>query len=360
VLPTAKLIYLAATSRLLARPVSVVVKALSSAGKSYTVKQALAFFPQAAYHELTAMSEKALIYDDTPLVHRMLVVYEADGIAGELASALLRTLLSEGQIKYTTVEAGKDGIVPRTIHRPGPTGLITTTTALKLHPENETRLLSVTVPDTKEQTSAVMASWALAAAGGDPVILEYAPWHDLQDWLAVDPPEISIPYAPHLAAQVPPAAVRLRRDFIAVLTLIQAHALLHRASRDTDPTGRLQATLADYAAVRELVDPLISAGVENSVTPEVRETVEAVEKLLADGNVLGEPRAVSQGEVAAHMELDKTTVSRRVKRTISEGYLRDERQRGRESQLVLGEPLPTDKPILPTVAQLHGCGRDTP
>jgi MarR family len=334
--------------------VSVVVKALSSAGKSYTVKQSLAFFPQTAYYELTAMSEKALIYDDTPLVHRMLVVYEADGIAGELASALLRTLLSEGEIKYTTVEAGSEGIKPRTIHRPGPTGLITTTTALKLHPENETRLLSVTVPDTKEQTSAVMASWAFAAAGGDPVILDYAPWHAHQEWLETGPHEVAIPYAPQLAALVPPAAVRLRRDFISVLTLISAHALLHRASREVDPAGRIRATLEDYAVVRELVDPLISAGVENSVSPEVRETVEAVEAVAIDGNLLGAPRPASQGEIAARMKLDKTTVSRRVKKAIDQGYLRDERQRGREAELVTGEPLPTDKPILPTVHELGG------
>jgi hypothetical protein len=95
------------------------------------------------------MSEHALVYDTTPLAHRMLLVYEADGVSGELASALLRTLLSEGRITYTTVEKTKDGMKPRTIDRPGPTGLITMTTALNLHPENETRLLSLTVPDTQ-------------------------------------------------------------------------------------------------------------------------------------------------------------------------------------------------------------------
>ena len=34
------------------------------------------------------------------------------------------------------------------IEREGPTGLIVTTTALRLHPENETRMLSLTVTDT--------------------------------------------------------------------------------------------------------------------------------------------------------------------------------------------------------------------
>lgn len=37
---------------------------------------------------------------------------------------------------------------------------------------------------------------------------------------------------------VPAAAVRLRRDFKAILNLIRAHALLHQASRERDDKGR--------------------------------------------------------------------------------------------------------------------------
>ena len=45
----AKLLYLAVTSRLLDRPVSVVVKGPSSGGKSFTVKSVLRFFPGDAF-----------------------------------------------------------------------------------------------------------------------------------------------------------------------------------------------------------------------------------------------------------------------------------------------------------------------
>jgi hypothetical protein len=244
-----------------------VVKATSGAGKSWVVKQALSFFPASAYHALTAMSEHALVYDTTPLAHRMLLVYEADGVSGELASALLRTLLSEGRITYTTVEKTKDGMKPRTIDRPGPTGLITTTTALNLHPENETRLLSLTVPDTPEQTQAVLEAWGAAAAGGHDDLVDYAPWHALQHWIEKGPREVVVPYGPQLARLVSPTSVRLRRDFISVLTLVRAHALLHRARRAVDHEGRIMATLDDYETVRNLVGPIISAGVAKSVKP---------------------------------------------------------------------------------------------
>jgi hypothetical protein len=72
-----KLLYLVLTSRLLDRPVSLVVKGPSSAGKSFIVEMGLRFFPETAYYAVTAMSERALAYSDEPLSHRFLVLYEA-------------------------------------------------------------------------------------------------------------------------------------------------------------------------------------------------------------------------------------------------------------------------------------------
>ena len=78
-------------------------------------------------------------------------------------------------------------------------------------------------------------------------------------------------------------AVRLRRDFGAVLNLIRSHALLHRATREMTG-GRIVATVEDYAVVRELISDLISEGAEATVPEIVRETVEAVERLIEDSD----------------------------------------------------------------------------
>lgn len=125
-----ELLYLVLTSRLLERPCSVVVKGPSAGGKSFLVAQVLALFPPAAYYALSAMSERALAYDREPVVHRMLVLYEAAGVSSHIAGYLMRSLLSEGRINYVTVVKTKNGLEPRHISREGPTGLITTTTAL--------------------------------------------------------------------------------------------------------------------------------------------------------------------------------------------------------------------------------------
>jgi len=156
----AKILYLALTSRWLPRPVSIVVKGPSSGGKSFLVRQTLRFFPASAHYEVSAMSEKVLAYSTEPVSHRFIVVYEAAGMAGETATYLMRSLLSEGRIRYETAEATKEGVRARLIEREGPTGLITTTTRISLHPENETRMLSVNVTDTQEQTRNVFLALA--------------------------------------------------------------------------------------------------------------------------------------------------------------------------------------------------------
>jgi hypothetical protein len=340
-----QLIYLAGTSRRLDRPVSVVVKAQSSAGKNFTVGTALKLFPPSTYYALTAMSERALVYSDEPLVHRMLVLYEAAGMKGETFQYLLRSLLSEGQVAYETVEKTDERHVARKIVKPGPTGLILTTTALRLDPELETRLLSVPVTDTKEQTKAVIA----AIARGKAPATDLTPWHALQEWLELADQKVDIPFAPWLAELISPCAVRLRRDFTLVLNLIQANAILHQATRARDEWGRIVAVLDDYAVVRELVVDIVSDGAQATVPVTVRETVNAVAKLKP-----GET-GVTGRAVAEHLKLDKGTASRRLQHAAQLGHIRNaEERRGKAARWVLDEPMPEEKQILPLREELEG------
>jgi hypothetical protein len=334
----AKLVYLATTSRLLDKLVSVVIKGPSSAGKSETVGKVLDLFPPSAYFALTAMSQRYLAYSDEPMAHRMLVLYEANGM-GDDGSYLVRSLLSEGRIRYGTIDSA-NGLKPKLIERQGPTGLICTTTAISLHPENETRLLSVPVNDSAEQTAEVM----LALAKGHPSELDVTEWHPLQEWLAEGPCSVEIPFAQVLAANVPPVAVRLRRDFGAVLGLIRAHALLHRATRKVTE-GHVIATGADYAAVRELMYDLLADGVGVTVKPTVRDTVLAVDVLTPNG------RTTTVTEVAAKLGLDHSAAWRRCQEAIERGYVQNLQDRPRQpAKLMTGEPLPGEVEILPDLS----------
>ena len=351
----AKLIYLCVTGRLLDRPPAAKVHGPSSGGKNYLVAGVLDLFPENASYALTAMSERALAYDDEPLVHRVLVLYEAHAVASETGSYLLRSLLSEGVCRYMTVEKTKNGLEPRLIERPGPTGLLVTTTALKLHPENETRMLSIPITDTPEQTAQVM----LATARGQHDV-DLQPWRDFQTWLAAGcwspagktGAQVVIPFAVALAEAIKPRAVRLRRDFRLLLTLIEAHALLHQVTRERDEDGRIVAELQDYAVVRELVHDLIADQLESAVPKTMRETVEAVATLSRGKN------EATTGQVAVALKLDRSAASRRIRTAVSRGFVKNlETKRGQPARLVLGEPLPRDEPVLPEADDpaLGGC-----
>ncbi len=346
-----KLVYLAVTSRLLDHPVSLALKGPSAGGKSYIVERVLDYFPDRAYYAMTGMSERALAYDDEPLEHRVLVIYEAAGLSGEMASYLVRSLLSEGHLRYVTVEKTADGLRPRTIDRPGPTGLIVTTTAIALHPENETRLLSLPVTDTPAQTKSVMLSLAEGAQEGR----DLTRWQALQTWLSTAEPRVVLPFATALAHLVPPVSVRMRRDFRAVLELVRAHTLLHQATRTRNEAGAVIGTIEDYGAVRELVVDLIAEAADAAVPEAVREAVAAVERL--GGHRPAGDRADDAGVTAValgrELGLDKSAARRRALGAIERGFLTNlEARRGRPMRLVVGEPLPDEVEILPAAAEL--------
>ncbi len=354
----AKLLYLSVTSRFFKRPISVVVKGPSSGGKSFLTEQVLNFFPPDAYYALTAMSPHAMAYSDEPLIHRFLVLYEATGMGSDIQTYMMRSLLSEGRIRYETVEKTSEGIRPRLMVREGPTGLLVTTTSARLHPENETRLLSLTVSDSQEQTEGIMGALACEAADDGAVNgIDYATWHALQTWLASANHRVVVPYAPLVAREVKPVAVRLRRDLKAVLNLIRAHALLHQASRECDEEERVMATIDDYRAVHELVADLISADVEATVPRTVRETVEAVQRIISVGQT-----EVGVTDLCKPLMIERQAVWRRVKQAQHRGYLRNaETVKGKPARLVIGEPMPDDIDIFPSSERLecllHGCAR---
>ena len=147
-------------------------------------------------------------------------------------------------------------------------------------------------------------------------------------------------------------AVRLRRDFPTILALIEAHALLHQVSRGRNAEGAIIATLEDYSAVCELVDDLVSQGVDATVPKAVKEMVTAVTALINDSG-----EGVSMTNLAKRLKLDKSSVSRRAQDAIARGFLKNiEEKKGLPARLTTGDPLPEDIEVLPAVEKLRvGC-----
>ena len=343
----AKLTYLALTSRLFERPVSLAIMGPSAGGKSQLVARVLAAFPPPAYLHLAGMSKKALAYLKEPLSHRFLIINESAGLMGGFQAYLLRTLLSEGHLEYATVVPTSNGPEIRFMKHAGPTGLITTTTATKLDPELDTRLITLSVNDSAEQTKRIL----VAEAREQDADVSPIPWIAFQIWLEGQDRRFVVPFAERLAGLIPPASVRLRRDFKTLLALIRAHALLHVATRAKDEQGRIIATIADYEAVRSLVADIIAEGIDRGVDPIVRETVHVVDRLLRECH--GDVRVQA---IATALRIDKSAASRRVLKATQQGFLANLEPSGaKPARVVLGDPLPVEGHVLPEAGVLSGC-----
>jgi hypothetical protein len=347
----AQLEYLALTSRVLPwgrageRPISLLAKGTTSTGKSFTTSSVLRFFPPEAWIDLGSMSRRYLFYTDEDFRHRFIVVPEWASISkDEEIVAMLRVLLSEGRLVHGTVE-GEGRRTARRIEKEGPTGLIITTTEAAVDPELETRCLSLMTDDSPEQTRRVFAATAAQEFSDDEV--DFERWRDLQLWIGES--RVLVPFVRALADLMPASATRLRRDFVSLLCLVRAHAILYQAQRERDDDGRIVATIEDdYKPVRELVGDLIAEAVEASVTDATRTTVEAVQAILNEGNAHASPKAVTD-----RLGIGRSAAYDRIRRALLKGYLVNEAVKNERSmKLVVGSPLPGTEAFLPSPADV--------
>ena len=228
-----QLVYIAGVSRLLDAPINPLVKGASSGGKSFVSQQTLRLFPPESVLMLTTSSPLSLVYDPAPLAHKIICVYEATQLQADetsVSAMLLRCLISEGKIIHQTTVEDKDAEYGRrtvTIVREGPICLLITTTG-ELHAENETRMLSIRVSETRSQTADVLTKLGDRAAGTVEVEPDLSVFHDLQRWLALGPTDVVVPFAPQLVAQraATPGAVQARHP---------ATADLHQGQRPAAP-----------------------------------------------------------------------------------------------------------------------------
>jgi hypothetical protein len=234
-----------------------------------------------------------------------------------------------------------------------------TTTAGAIHPEDESRMLSFTADDSPEQSRRIFEAQARQCDGSIAENFDYEPWLAFQEWLALGPHEVVVPYATMLAGLLDPHAVQMRRYNPLLLSLIKAHALLHQQHRERDTRGRIIATIADYGAVYVLVVDLIETGVGADVPGQVRALVNEVPR-HGGSNDPRIAKSIAQHELATALGWDKSKVSRWARIGIEAGYLtNDEPREGHPHKLRIGQvPLPERRTVLPTPKQLEEAIRE--
>jgi DNA-binding MarR family transcriptional regulator len=149
--------------------------------------------------------------------------------------------------------------------------------------------------------------------------------------------------------------------------LIKTHALVSQHQRQKDAVGRVVATLDDYKVIHKLTADLFKATAADGLTPAQREAVEAVAELYQpSGNTLKEKikqkqenqQGITVNQIAKHLGIDRSSAHRRLTNPLKRGYIvNTENQKWRPLRIVPGDPLPKDRPALPTPEELaHAIG----
>lgn len=276
-----------------------------------------------------------------------MIFAEADSIPDEgPAAAAIRSLASDNVFAYDVPEQNPETkkFETRRINKPGPTGLITTSTRSLQH-QLGTRVLEEHLHDDQEQTGKIIDVQAAECDGTHREPFDPAPLIECQRWLAATGSHRAVvPFARALGKLVPTVAVRMRRDFPQLLSCIRSIALLYQFQRARTTDGAIIATLDDYAAARDLLAPVFDSVATEGVTDAIRDTVNAVP----------EGADLTMTAVQAKLALSKSTVSWRVGRALKGGWLKDlETRKGHPKRLVRGEPMPDAVTALPTVERVR-------
>ncbi|MDR0809690.1 MAG: hypothetical protein LBE86_11305, partial [Gemmobacter sp.] len=214
--------YLAMTSRLLDKPLAVLIQSTSAAGKSTLMDALLSLMPENQRVHYSAMTGQSLFYlGEGDLKHKILAIAEEEGV--RQAAYALKLLQSQGEL--TIASTGKDPqtgkLVTAEYHVSGPVMLCLTTTAIDIDEELLNRCLVLTINESAEQTAAIQQRQrqARTLAGlqtkvrADQVSAAHRAAQTLLRPLAV-----VNPYAESLTFASD--RVRLRRDHVKYLALI--------------------------------------------------------------------------------------------------------------------------------------------
>ena len=266
-----KVAYLGAVSRLLDKPLAIVVQSSSSAGKSSLMEAVLDFMPEEQREQYSAMTGQALFYmGQKDLKHKILAVAEEEGASR--AAYALKLLQSEGVLKIAST--GKDPVSGKHVTHEytveGPVMLFLTTTAHDVDEELLNRSIVLTVNEDREQTRAIHRKqrqaqtidglWAREESAAL-IRLHRNAQRLLKPIRVVNE---------HTNEQAfPDYMIRTRRDHMKFLTLVQTIALLYQHQREIKTSTRgasaieyIEATAEDVGLAHRLVSEVLTPSLD--------------------------------------------------------------------------------------------------
>ena len=150
------LMYLAASSRLMADPVSVIVISQSAAGKSFLIDTVKKLMPEDQVVSMTSLSDQALNYmPDEALLHKFLVMGEA--VHSDTVDHQMREMLSGKELsRLVTTKDEKTGkMTSKLVRKKVIVSAVMSSTSTEINPENASRCFVVNTDESREQTMSI-------------------------------------------------------------------------------------------------------------------------------------------------------------------------------------------------------------
>ena len=275
--------YIAATSRLLPKPLGMVIQSSSAAGKTSLMDAILAFMPEEQQFGCSAMTSKSLYYaGNLDLRHKILSIAEEEGVRD--ASYALKLLQSEGKLSIVTTakESGSGRTVVERYDVKGPVATLMTTTASDVDPELMNRCFVLSVDENPEQTQLIQQRQREAETIEAMLDAEDADairkLHQNAQRL-LRPIRISNPYARQL--RFTGQRVRNRRDQAKYLGLIRVIAFLHQHQREVKAKTRKGRTI-EYIEISKRDIALANMIADAVLGTSIDELPQQTRKLLRD------------------------------------------------------------------------------
>lgn len=282
--------YLACVSRLLAKPLAILIQSTSAAGKSTLMDALLSLMPENERVHYSAMTGQSLFYiGEGNLKHKILAIAEEEGV--RQAAYALKLLQSQGEL--TIASTGKDPttgkLVTSEYRVEGPVMLCLTTTAIDIDEELLNRCLVLTINETAEQTAAIQArqrtSRTLQGLQTNVRSAQVLAAHRAAQAL-LRPLAVVNPFAEQLTFASD--RVRLRRDHVKYLALIDAIALLHQQQRpvrtievDGAAVEYIEVTREDIALANRLAHAVLGRSLDE-LPPQTRRVLSALDAWIGE------------------------------------------------------------------------------
>lgn len=339
------LIKLATISRRMRRGVSVIITGTPSVGKSELLNTVLKTVAPEDKCDFTRITPQYLLYTTNSLDHKIVTFFEITG-ANETFH-LLRTALSEGQLRLGTVQNDKkQGLHSEDLDK-STEGIVMLTTfaAGKVDHELDTRIIIVEITHDPELAKQVLKLKAGQVRTNDQ---DFVIWQ-IADHM-MESHDVEIPYAKKLADLFPVKEERFMRDFDKLLNLIKACALWHQHQREKDEAGCVVATEEDYRIVYSL---------RGLISQTVSSVAEPIKQFLAkiQSSAKNEGDWINREKLRIDLKVSPATIKRYVKTALEGDYI-EATGMGKKQMLSLVEmpdmisPLPPPEEIWESTSEL--------